>query len=275
METPTALAVVQPAELVRQATDVAGLCKEIALRTSVDIQGRKYVRVEGWMAIATAHGCVASSGEVETVENGTRAIAEIRKIADGAVICSAEGFVGKDEPLWYGGPDQIFDKAANRWKDITREKRSDYAIRAMAQTRAVSRACRTAFAHVVVMMDAGLQTTPAEEVPADGFTDHPAPAGKTEKVVSPPTGGAGKSDPVVPRDPTANAARVEKYRGGKWEKVVIHWGKNKGATLGSLTDRQLSWYVNDWIPQPYNGTISEADLEMRAALDAALETFTE
>jgi hypothetical protein len=39
----------------------------------------------------------------------------------------------------------------------------------MAQTRAISRACRSAFAHVVVMMNAGLSTTPAEEVPMEGF----------------------------------------------------------------------------------------------------------
>jgi hypothetical protein len=46
----------------------------------------------------------------------------------------------------------------------------------MAQTRAISRACRSAFAHVVVMMDAGLSTTPAEEVPLGGFDDEPREA---------------------------------------------------------------------------------------------------
>ena len=67
------------------------------------------------------------------------------------------------------------------------EKRPLYARRAMAQTRAISRACRSAFAHVVVAMNAGFgtnhSTTPAEEVPADGFDDRrhataspPAPA---------------------------------------------------------------------------------------------------
>jgi len=41
----------------------------------------------------------------------------------------------------------------------------------MAQTRAISRAGRSAFAHVVVMMKAGLATTPAEEmVTIDGET---------------------------------------------------------------------------------------------------------
>jgi hypothetical protein len=34
----------------------------------------------------------------------------------------------------------------------------------MAQTRAMSRAARSVFAHVVVLMDAGLETTPAEEM---------------------------------------------------------------------------------------------------------------
>jgi hypothetical protein len=73
----------------------------------------------------------------------------------GAVICEAEGFVGDDERTW--------------------SKRDEYAKRAMAQTRAISRACRSAFAFVVTMMDAGLETTPAEEVPQDGFADAPRP----------------------------------------------------------------------------------------------------
>jgi hypothetical protein len=38
----------------RQATDVAGVCKDIVHQTAQSIGGRKYVRVEGWQAIATA-----------------------------------------------------------------------------------------------------------------------------------------------------------------------------------------------------------------------------
>jgi hypothetical protein len=37
----------------------------------------------------------------------------------------------------------------------------------MAQTRAISRVCRSAFAHVVVLIDKELSTTPAEEVPRE------------------------------------------------------------------------------------------------------------
>jgi hypothetical protein len=140
----------------RQATDVAGVCKDIVHQTAQSIGGRKYVRVEGWQAIATAHGCVASARDVEKIEGGWRAIGEVRRMDTGSVIATAEGFLGTDEPVW--------------------AKRPEYAKRAMAQTRAISRACRSAFAHVVVLIGGGLETTPAEEVPAEGFSDGPRPA---------------------------------------------------------------------------------------------------
>jgi hypothetical protein len=135
---------------------VAGFCKEIVLKTAQNIQGRKYVRVEGWQSIANAYGCVASAKDVERVETGFRAIGQVRRMDSGVVIAEAEGFVGDDEKTW--------------------SKRDEYAKRAMAQTRAISRACRSAFAFVVTYMDAGLETTPAEEVPHDGFADAPRPA---------------------------------------------------------------------------------------------------
>jgi hypothetical protein len=140
----------------RQASDVAGFCKEIVLKTAQNIQGRKYIRVEGWQSIANAYGCVASAKDVERVETGFRAIGQVRRMDTGIVIAEAEGFVGDDEKTW--------------------SKRDEYAKRAMAQTRAISRACRSAFAFVVTYMDAGLETTPAEEVPHGGFDDAPRPA---------------------------------------------------------------------------------------------------
>lgn len=140
--------------LFRASTDAAGLCREIVTATARNIQGRKYVQCEGWQAIAIAHGCVASSGSVERVEGGYRAVGRVIRMDTGQEIATAEGFVGDDESMW--------------------AKRPEYARRAMAQTRAISRACRSAFAHVVVMMNAGLSTTPAEEVPPGGFDDEPA-----------------------------------------------------------------------------------------------------
>ena len=170
-----AVTVVPPngAELYRQSTDAAGLCREIVVQTAMEIQGRKYVKVEGWQSIAIAHGCSASARDVEAIEGGVRAIGEIKRMSDGMVIATAEGFVGEDETTWYGGTARKWKWGEKRgekiWYEEEMPKRPDYAIRAMAQTRAISRACRSAFAHVVVMMNAGLSTTPAEEVPYGGF----------------------------------------------------------------------------------------------------------
>ncbi len=137
----------------RRSTDAAGLCRDIVIKTAMKIQQKRYVTVEGWQAIAIAHGCAASADNVERVNDegmsGFKAIGTIRRMSDGQEIARAEGFLGDDEGMW--------------------AKRPVYARRAMAQTRAISRACRSAFAHVVVMIDAGLSTTPAEEVPMGGF----------------------------------------------------------------------------------------------------------
>jgi len=132
-------------EVYRASTDAAGLCREIVLKTAQNIQGRKYVKVEGWQAIAIAHGCAASADEVQRVNDegmsGFRAVGIVRRMSDGAEIARAEGFLGDDEVVW--------------------SKRPVYARRAMVQTRAISRACRSAFAHVVVLIAANLSTTPA------------------------------------------------------------------------------------------------------------------
>jgi hypothetical protein len=133
-----------PVANIKRSTDVAGACKEIVSRTSIKIQNKKYVPVEGWMAIATAHGCNLSATDVKQVEGGISARGIVRRISDGITLGEAEGFVGDDEKTWSNRP--------------------LFARRAMAQTRAMSRAARSVFAHVVVLMDAGLETTPAEEM---------------------------------------------------------------------------------------------------------------
>lgn len=134
----------QPADLVAYASKAAVATRAIVEQTAQQIGPKRYIRVEGWQALALAHGCVTSSRYVQRVEGGVTAIGEVRRRDTGAVVAEAEGFVGDDEPTW--------------------SKRPEFARRAMAQTRAISRACRAAFAHVVVMMAAGLETTPAEEM---------------------------------------------------------------------------------------------------------------
>lgn len=269
---------------LRQATDVAHVCREIVLATAVEIERRKYVRVEGWMAIAVAHGCIATIKSVEELPHGVRAVAEVRRQSDGALLTSAEGYVGRDEPDWYGGKVVRFDKRKNDYVEKQLEKRSDFAIRSMAQTRATSRACRTAFAHVVVLMDAGLETTPAEEAGTGTLADMDdasttAPAGRA--VDTPPRDGtpAPAGNPPadrnveVPRDETL--AHRDQFRGGKWHEVTIHFGKDKGTKLGDLAPKKLHWWTTEWQPKPFgNRPLPPDDVRLRAALDVAAEETT-
>jgi hypothetical protein len=163
---------INPARQMQISNDVAAVCGEIVKKTAIQSKGRRYIKVEGWQALATAHGCVAGSRDVEKVEGGFRAIGELRRIGDGALIGSAEGFVGEDEVVWFGGK----DAGGKTWP-----RRHDYAVRAMAQTRAISRVCRSAFAHCVVLIDADLSTTPAEEADSVSVDVSPIASAKPVK----------------------------------------------------------------------------------------------
>lgn len=174
-EQPLALS---PSAQMRVANDVAAVCGEIVKKTAISIQGKQYIRVEGWESIACAYGCVAGSRDVERTPDGYRAVGELRRIQDGVLIATSEGFVGTDEIKWFGGEKDVWDKVERQMVRKTIPKRDDYAIRAMAQTRAISRVCRSAFAHVVVLIDASLSTTPAEEIPDEGFVNHTQPTEK-------------------------------------------------------------------------------------------------
>jgi uncharacterized protein (DUF3820 family) len=218
---------------MQRTNNVADVCRDIVRKTVKNIHGKDYVQVEGWQSIATAHGCVAGSDAPvylkDVPEKGYQARGYITHIATGKVISTAYGFVGDDEVAWANRP--------------------AYARQAMAQTRAISRACRSAFAHVVVMMDAGYEVTPAEEVPAEGFNNikyNPSNAQQHAK------------------DIMANVAD------GHWAGVVIPFGKNKGKRLGELSPNSLKWYFENYQPREYpegSGKFSDRDIELRTALN--------
>ena len=197
---------------IRQATDVAGACREIVMKTAQQIGrgDKKYVRVEGWQSIAVAHGCVASARDVERVEDGYRCIGEVKRMDNGQVISQAEGFLGDDEEMW--------------------SKRPVYARRAMVQTRAISRACRSAFAHVVVLIDSGLSTTPAEEVPHGGFEDI-----NTDKYESP----AKEAVKIV--------AEVTNEKTTEERDIVLKFGKWKGVSVRQIARSEDGLNYLEWL----------------------------
>lgn len=189
----------KPSALMRKASDVASVCKAVVVSQAMEIQGRKYLPVEAWATIAAAYACAPSITEVVEEERGIKAVAELKR-ADGTVVARAEGYVGLDEPMWANRP--------------------LYARRAMAQTRAISRVCRTAFAFVVTLMDAGLETTPAEEIPRGAKTV------EGEAVASPrPAGPPGAAAPVRSQD------------------TKVRFGRTKGKYLCDIPQEDLDWQL--------------------------------
>ena len=230
---------------IRQATDVAGACREIVKATAQRIGQKDYVRVEGWQSIAVAHGCVASARDVERVEDGWRCIGEVRRMDTGQVIATAEGFLGDDEEMW--------------------AKRPTYAKRAMCQTRAISRACRSAFAHVVVLIDRNLSTTPAEEVPFGGFEDKQLNTDKYEE----PTASEVK-------EITAQLVEEKKTKDSEIKDMTVGFGKYKGQTVRQIarSSEGFSWLM--WLnEQPLknapDGQPYKKDVALRAVIKAVIE----
>lgn len=135
-----------PAALMAAASEVAGeLARMIEAQRLWDpINGKKYVKVEGWTTLAMMMGVVAR--EVDTTEdNGIyTAVVELVRMSDGASISRASAECGDEKP----------------WST-----RARYARRSMAQTRATGKACRLAFSWVMSL--AGYEPTPFEEMPSE------------------------------------------------------------------------------------------------------------
>jgi len=108
---------------------------------------------------------------------------------------------------------------------------------------------------------------PAGSAPNVGHS----PSGEGEDR-SPATEGqeSNRSAISVPRDPTVTTTRP-----ADWKAVAIHFGKNKGVELGRLESKSLGWYISEWQPKEYKGRFSDADLALRAALDAACDELEE
>lgn len=246
------LVLVDSPALHRQATDVAGLVREIVQTASVQIEGRQYVRVEGWQAIANGFGCVASARDVQRVFDeaggdfiGFKAIGEVRRMSDNALVAVSEGFIGTDEVRWFGGKMSVWNKQTRKREEKHFDPAPEYAARSMVQTRAISRACKAAFAFVIIMIDKNLSTTPAEEMePGD------EPSGREREVV---TG-----------EPAAQAPGT-----GGWPDVICSYGTKggtlRGKRLGDLTKMNLAFLFKKFVEEK-----SEAEQAKCSAADRAM-----
>lgn len=132
-----------PVAVIKNAVIVADVLKDVADRKGLisNIKGKEYPRVEAWQMIATMVGATPFLEWSRPIDQGYEARVVVRD-RDGRDICAGEGQCTRHENTWKG--------------------RDDYAIRGMAQTRACSRALRSALGFVMTL--AGYEATPAEEM---------------------------------------------------------------------------------------------------------------
>jgi hypothetical protein len=137
-----------PEQLVERATAVAKVLAGVidSRKLYKDIQGKKYVMVEGWSTLGGMIGVLPREVSIlRHDDGGYEAVVELIRTSDGAVIGRASALCGMDEKKWASG--------------------AEYARRSMAVTRATGKAYRLGFSWIIKL--AGYEATPAEEIPQD------------------------------------------------------------------------------------------------------------
>ena len=133
-----------PSLVIERAEKVASALKDVLVKRGMlaTIQGKEYVKVEGWQTLGSMMGVTAVVVSTEKIDDqGYKAKVEARTI-NGNVVGGAEAVCLKQEKNW--------------------ASRDDYALLSMAQTRAISKALRGPLGFIVEM--AGYKATPAEEM---------------------------------------------------------------------------------------------------------------
>lgn len=136
-----------PAEVLKRAQSTADALMPVVREKSLiaNIQGKEHLTVEAWQTLGAMLGVTPVCVWTRALEDGWEARVEARTL-DGRVIGAAEAECLRAESTW--------------------KSRDDYALRSMAQTRATSKALASVLRFVATL--AGVQGTPAEEMPRDG-----------------------------------------------------------------------------------------------------------
>ncbi len=145
------------------------------------ISGKEFPKVEAWTLLGTMLGVFPVVVWTREITGGWEARVEAHTLS-GAVVGAAEAICENTEQNWKGRPSN--------------------ALKSMAQTRATSKALRGPLGFVMTL--AGLEATPAEEIPVGGPTADVAsvaqPAANAAKAASP------TETPVRMKDKRQNAA---------------------------------------------------------------------
>lgn len=126
-----------------------------------DIQGRRYPKVEWWTTVAAHAGLTA-------LESGSRKVTcadhegKHYGYESSVEIMDSDGVIRSRASMICLSCEVRSKRTGATWGD-----NGEYAVKSMSLTRATSKAFRVNLSYLAVL--AGLEATPAEEVPRDGF----------------------------------------------------------------------------------------------------------
>ena len=156
-----------PKVALQRMSDIASVLVDVIKdrRLYARISGHEHITAEGWTTLGGMLGVVPVVCWTKPNESGDGYLARVEaRTLDGRVVGAAESECSRAE---------------RRWKTA-----DPYAIRSMAQTRAIGRALRAPLGQIVVL--AGYDPTGAEEIPTlDGSATRTEPEPPTDPYAAP------------------------------------------------------------------------------------------
>jgi hypothetical protein len=149
-----------PEQALKRMAELATPLADVieAKKLYATISGRRHITAEGWTTLGGMLGVVPVVCWTRPNETGDGYVARVEaRTLDGRVVGAAESECSRVESKW--------------------KNRDPYAIRSMAQTRAIGRALRAPLGQIVVL--AGYEPAGAEEIPSEPEPAHSEPARKS------------------------------------------------------------------------------------------------
>jgi hypothetical protein len=143
---PTLFGTSDPAVALERMSDLAKVLVDVVRdrKLAVRISGREHLTAEAWTTLGGMLGVVPIVEWTRPLKDGAGWEARVEaRTLDGRLVGAAESMCSRAETTW--------------------AKRDEYALRSMAQTRAISRALRAPLGQIVVL--AGYEPAGADEMP--------------------------------------------------------------------------------------------------------------
>lgn len=226
-------------EVAKQLAPIVDTCKLFNM-----IGGRKHVRAEGWTTMVAMLG-VFPQEEYARKSADSPLTYESRillKTIDGKVVGAGEALCSAAEKNWAG--------------------KDEYAIKSMAQTRAVGKACRLSFSWIMAL--AGYDPLPLEEV-----TDEMREKAQQQPRQAPmPTRSDAVETEAVPGNSEEGGPKTisKKQEGLIWFRLHSKFGQGKDADA-----RCSAWLKGKLALDFGNKTLDQ--LSMKPDLDKLLEAI--